>query len=358
MTLGLAQYLNKLFFTRTLGALLAVLAILQILDLMEATDDLLARGFGLGQFLEYMGLRLPSMVQQVAPLCVLIGALLTFAQMSRANEIVAIRSTGTPIYRIVALMIPTALAFAALHLAVSELGAPPAERTLAAWMRATTPASQPAKPDKPVWFRIGDELMNVERWSDGGRTLHNVRLYQRAPDSALTTRIVAKEARYMSDGSWMLEDAVVTRVALDEASDRRVATMAWRSRLKPDEVMAVFAPNQSISVTDAIPRLTGHAPANKTPAFYRTRIQRTLASPLAAVVMLILAASAGLGGLRSGQAGRLLVFGLASGVLYLVIDGLLTTLGQVNVFPSVVAAWAAPILFTAVGVTALLNLEG
>ena len=74
--------------------------------------------------------------------------------------------------------------------------------------------------------------------------------------------------------------------------------------------------------------------------------------------MLILAASAGLGGLRSGQAGRLLVFGLASGVLYLVVDGLLTTLGQVNVFPSVVAAWAAPILFTAVGVTALLNLEG
>jgi len=357
MTLGLARYLNTLFFTRTLSALCAVLAIMQVLDLMEATDDLLARGFGLAQFLEYMGLRLPSMAQQVAPLCVLIGALLTFAQMSRGNEVVAIRSTGTPIYRIVLLMVPTALFFATLHLATSELAAPPAERALADWLRDTTPPGQPVKPEKPAWFRIGDQLMNIERWSDHGRTLYNVRLYDRGKDGALTTRTVAKQARW-TGSEWTLIDAVVTHVGLDEATDQPIPRLDWKSRLKPDEVMAIFAPNQSISVADALPRLTGKAPANKTPAFYRTRVQRTLAGPLAAVVMLILAASAGLGGTRNGRAGRLLVFGLASGILYLVFDGLLTTLGQVNVFPSVVAAWAAPVLFTAVGMTALLNLEG
>ncbi len=49
-------------------------------------------------------------------------------------------------------MIPTALAFAALHLAVSE----PARRRPSDLGRLDArhhPASQPVKPDMPVWFR-------------------------------------------------------------------------------------------------------------------------------------------------------------------------------------------------------------
>ena len=137
MNTTLAAYLNRLLAVRSLGALAAILGVLQTLDLMDATHDLLARDFGLPEFLQYMALRAPSMVQQIAPLAALIGALLTFAQLARGGEVIAVRATGTPIYRIVLMMVPGAAVIALVHLAAAEVLAPPAERYLSDWMRET-----------------------------------------------------------------------------------------------------------------------------------------------------------------------------------------------------------------------------
>ena len=60
----------------------------------------------------------------------------------------------------------------------------------------------------------------------------------------------------------------------------------------------------------------------------------------------------------SDQAMRLFVFGLASGLLFLVADGLLTALGETSGLPAVLAAWSAPVAFTALAVTVLLYVEG
>jgi lipopolysaccharide export system permease protein len=357
MNSALARYLNRLLVIRSLGALAAILGVLQVLDLMDATDDLLARNFGLLEFLKYMALRAPSMVQQTAPLAALIGALLTFAQLARGSEIIAVRATGTPIYRIVILMLPAASVIALIHFATAEFLAPPAERTLTAWMRDTRPASQPAPTPKPAWFRIDGQVVKVERWAEGGKRLTGVRLYDRDKAQAMTLRTTADEAVWSPQG-WTLSKVVRTRVGTDSATNESIASEPWKTTLTPDEVVGAFSPNLSISAADAWPRLHDKAPAVKPPAFYRTRLQRAVAGPLAALVMLLLAACAGLGGTRNGQAGRLMVYGLASGVLFLVVDGFLTTLGQVNVFPSVVGAWAAPFLFAAGGAMALLTLEG
>lgn len=358
MNSALAKYLNRLLLQRSLGALFAILGVLQVLDLMDATDDLLARGFSLGQFLKYMALRAPSMVQQTAPLAALIGALLTFAQLARGSEVIAMRATGAPIYRIVILMLPAAAVIAVIHLMTAEFLAPPAERNLTAWMRDTRPASQAAPKAKPAWFRIDGQVVEIERWADGGKHLYGVHLYDRDKAEALELRTTAQEAVWAPAGGWTLDKVVRTQVGNDSASNSGMTTEPWKTTLTPDEVVGAFSPNLSISAAEAWPRLNGHAPAVKPPAFYRTRLQRSLAGPLAAIVMLILAACAGLGGTRNGQAGRLMVYGLASGVLFLVVDGFLTTLGQVNVFPSIVGAWAAPILFAAGGAMALLTLEG
>jgi lipopolysaccharide export system permease protein len=358
MNSALARYLNRLLLQRSLGALAAVLGVLQVLDLMDATDDLLARHFGLLEFFKYMALRVPSMVQQTAPLAALIGALLTFAQLARGSEVIAVRATGTPIYKIVLIMLPAAAVVALIHFAAAEFLAPPAERTLTAWMRDTRPASQPAPKAKPAWFRIDGQIVEVERWSDGGKRLDGVRLYDRDKTDALSLRTTADQAVWSPAGGWTLAKVVRTQVGADSATNSSLASESWKTTLTPDEVVGAFSPNLSISAAEAWPRLNGRAPAVKPPAFYRTRLQRAVAGPLAALVMLILAASAGLGGTRNGQAGRLMVYGLASGVLYLVVDGFLTTLGQVNVFPSAVGAWAAPLLFAAGGTMALLTLEG
>jgi lipopolysaccharide export system permease protein len=73
--------------------------------------------------------------------------------------------------------------------------------------------------------------------------------------------------------------------------------------------------------------------------------------------MLLMAAPVALANFRSGGA-SLLTGCLGAGLLFLVVDGVLTAVGESGVAPPLLAAWAAPIIFAAAGATVLLNMEG
>src|SRR6185312_5920927 len=104
--------------------------------------------------------------------------------------------------------------------------------------------------------------------------------------------------------------------------------------------------------------VSGAGPADRSPGFYQTRLNRSFAEPLGAIVMLLLSAPAALSSMRSDQAMRLFLFGLASGLLFLVADGLLTALGETSALPPVLAAWSAPVAFAALAITVLITAEG
>ena len=53
-----------------------------------------------------------------------------------------------------------------------------------------------------------------------------------------------------------------------------------------------------------------------------------------------------------------IIANIGPGLLVLVVDGLLTAVGESGAAPAVLAAWAAPAIFAAGGITALLYLEG
>jgi lipopolysaccharide export system permease protein len=78
---------------------------------------------------------------------------------------------------------------------------------------------------------------------------------------------------------------------------------------------------------------------------------------MACLVMLLLAAPTALANFRGGGA-TLMAQCLAGGLLFLVFDGAFTALGESGAAPPVLAAWAAPAIFAALGVTVLLYLEG
>ena len=83
----------------------------------------------------------------------------------------------------------------------------------------------------------------------------------------------------------------------------------------------------------------------------------TLGADGLSLVMLLLAAPAALAPQRNNQA-TLLLFSLAAGLLFLAVDGVLTALGQTNVLPPLLGAWAGPALFAALAGAALVHLEG
>ncbi len=352
----LDRYVMRLLLTRTLFAVVVLIALVQVLELLDVTTEILERGQGLAGIGHYSLLRLPGQFQQVTALAMLVGALFTFTHMARTSEMVVIRATGANIYRVLRMMAPVAIGLALVDFVVAAEIAPRTQDSLVAWMNATALPSK-AKPAKAHWFRLGKDLILIGAVSTDGRTLGNVRIYRRDKQRLLTEELAAPTA-VAEAGGWRLKSATVMRVGGDHAATSAPADLHWTTPLGPTDVVRLFRSTDYISTGAAASALARVGPVDKSPDFYITRLHRTFAEPLAAVVMLLLSAPAALSNMRSDQAARLFLFGLVSGLLFLVADGLLTALGETSALPPILAAWSAPVAFTALAVTVLLYAEG
>jgi lipopolysaccharide export system permease protein len=131
----------------------------------------------------------------------------------------------------------------------------------------------------------------------------------------------------------------------------------WRTALTAQDVAHLFSPSYQISAGKAWKSLQGAGALNQSPAFFRTRLHRVFAEPLGVIIMLLMAIPTSLATFRNGRTVPLVLYGLGGGLLYLVVDGLLTALGQTGALPPVVAGWTAPILFGCAAVAVLLYAE-
>lgn len=360
----LFRYLSMMFLKRSLATLLALIGLLQIVDLFEATSEVLQRGLGFGGIVRYEVLRLPMMIEQIVPVSVLIGALTCFTGLARNSEMAALRATGTTIYRVVAMLLPAAALIATMMFLLADQVVPRSQAAFTTWWNAHPPLraekEEPAAPakGKNVWFRNGPDLIFAEGATTDGKRLSGVRIYHRDSGGRLSERMVGDAATYGPDGHWRLAGARALDVAPTALTPRPVAPeRVWETDLAPADVVSVFSPEDRISSSKALRAIRGDRPADKSPAFYATRLQRALAEPLGVLVMVLLAAPAALAHQRNNQA-TLLLFSLATGLLFLAVDGVLTALGQTNVLPPLLAAWAGPALFAALAGAAMVHLEG
>lgn len=352
MTLGV--YLLKLMGGRILAALAVLVGILQILDLLDVTTDILERDLGASGVAYYALLRLPRLIEQSAPLAVLAGALFAFGKLAGESAVTAMRSTGISVYQITLAAIPAALALALVQLAIGGLVAPRTDNALGEWWQASTP-TDPTQIVDPLTFRLGDELIvGVPRDPDG-TSLEDVTIYRRDAEGRLIQRTSA-EAMIFEGDRWRLVEPRFESPGADAVAQGAAQEMDWTGNLRPGDVRALAMGETTVTPAEASRALAGGL-STRPRTFYETQVQRAWAAPVACLVMLLLAAPSAMANFRGGGA-TLMVQCLAAGLLFLVFDGAFTALGENGAAPPVLAAWAAPAMFTALGVTLLLYMEG
>lgn len=359
----LALYLSRLVGMRVLLALLGLTALMQIIDLLDSTGTLFAAGEGVTGMAVYALWRLPTIAEQVLPMSVLAGTLISLFVLVRHNEIIAMRAAGVTSYRVLACALPVALVATALQFVLVNRVTPWAEPRFAAWWEAveTTARVAEGKPaesggEARVWMRAGDTVIAAAR-EDGDRTgLRDLTIIDLDDGGAMQRRIEARSARH-EDGAWTLHGVRDIRAQDGRFSVTRTATAAWPAPVPPDEVLSVVAAPRSLSIGRLANVLRGTTPAAASDAYYRTTLHHSFALLLTAPLMVLLSVPAAFGSARHGGAGRGLLLGALLGFGSLAADGVLTAMGEVGLLPPLLAAWSAPLLFACIGGTILLQLE-
>lgn len=353
----LTAYFTRAFLGRFLAVLLGFTALLQLLDLLDKASAVLERGHGATDLLTYIGLHLPLLVNQLIPLSVLIGALAAHLSLAQHNEIIALRSIGASPWRLLRILLPAVTVIAALHVLLADQLAPRAERALQDWWAARPPLAASAEPVKPVWIRSGTSIVSIASVGIDGRRLDGVTIVPRNERGQATGRTVARSAQW-SDGGWTLYDVEsLTLVGSGTPKTRHLDSQPWPDAPPPDNILFVARPTQYQSVQRILSIMDGAWAGTRAQVYYEVQLQRMFAPLASSLVMLLLAQPAMHGVRRSPGFGSWVAVGLALGLLFLLVQGLMSALAEAGTLPAALAIWLPPLIFACIGGTILFHLE-
>src|SRR4051794_25970591 len=153
----------RLFLTRSLGVLIALVLVLMTLDLLGESGKILAvPGNSDADLWHYVALRIPLLIQRFLPFSVLLGTLIAFVGLNQHSEVVAMKAAGLSAHQILAPLIVASIAIAMALFAFNETVVVKSGRVVTAW---SDNDYKPVPPDSGilsnVWVLNGDDLVRA-----------------------------------------------------------------------------------------------------------------------------------------------------------------------------------------------------
>lgn len=347
----LARYLRRRIAGQTLALLAVLTALMQVLELLDVTTEILDRDLGVLGLARYALLRTPSELVVALPLAALLGTMSALYAMARSHEFTAIRCAGLSLKRLLVLLLPVPLLFGFAQFAVSETLVPHAETGLKTWWDATAPLDDKTE---PRWVRTRSGPVSFERASPDGRRLSGVRLYLPDADGQFARRLDAATAQW-NGRDWTLDG--IEELQVGERLTRTVhETQVWPLNLRPDDVLRLDVVQPHLSSIILADLIAGERAGSQPLSYYQTVLLRSYTAPIAALIMLLLALPSARASSRSGG-GSALLLALALGLGFQLCDGIFSALGTSGRVPALFAAFAAPLLFGAIGFALLHRLD-
>jgi lipopolysaccharide export system permease protein len=345
------RYLLILFgrlFCLCLGSFTAIYL---VIDFLEKYRRFSRADASLSHMLLFFGWEIPGIINQTAPLAVLMATVLTIGTLARTSELVAMQSAGISLPRIAAPLVACSIAISLLLLAGSELLLPTAAEQLTYTEQvliARKPPSAAFRQDN-IWYRDDTFILRARKFDPDRQTLSGITVWRVSADFLPLQRLDAVSGQLVAAG-WELRD-VVTRDIVGGGISGTSGTprLVLPLDLRPADLKAVknYAENLSFS------RLRQYVAKLRESGYdasrYETLMHARLAQPFAALVMAGLGIPFALRSHRSSGIARGVGLSMALGFAYFVTNAICIALGQSTALPAPLAGWAANLAFLALG---------
>ncbi|MHB1207084.1 MAG: LPS export ABC transporter permease LptG [Rhodospirillaceae bacterium] len=346
----LSRYLMKSFVGRFVALLASLVIFLQTLDLLATANQILAGGGPpMASLLRYVLLRSPSLIETVAPLAGLLGALTALIGMAKNSEILAMRAAGRSVFSLVGGLVMIGVGLSLMLFVFSEFVVVPANGTLQDWRDAGFKSDgQISTPDN-TWLVEGSTIIRVGHVMRDGQVLNDIHVFRQGTHADITEIITVRLAVWENEHWTMFDIARVGGVDTDPPT--------WETHLRPEQFIHEQAHPNQLSL-NALQEYVGKVAVGSRPTyFYETWLQQKIAGPIVLALMPLLAAIAAFGHHRQGSSALTIVWGITLGFMFIIIDNILLAMGQFGTLPPSFAAWLPLALFATGGIWLVFNFE-
>lgn len=356
----LDRYIAKAWLRLLALCLGGFVGIYLVIDLIEKIPRFLRAGGAAGDILEYFVCKLPEMIGRTATFSVLMATLLTLGVLSRDSEIVALRSCGISLLRISLPMLGLGLFASILLLINSELVLPHsyARTEMIDRVKIKKKGDRVTFKRNNIWFRSKSMILQAHLFEPKTKTLGGVVVWVVDGSMNPVSRIDAETAVYR-EGGWLLNSATSrTFGSLAGYAPRHAQTMALDLNLKVEDLQVLDSDADNMSIRTLKEYAENLRRGGYQAYRYLTLMHTKIASPFAALIMVLLGIPFALRNSRSGGIAMGIGASIGIGFAYFVVNAVLLSYGRSGVLPPVVAAWGANFLFMLGGIWLSMTVKG
>jgi len=356
----LSVYLVRHFGFWLISVFSGVAAVVFMFDVIEMMRRSASKtDIGVGMIIQMSLFKLPHLLLQMLPFCILFGATLAFWRLSRANELVVSRAAGISVWQILAPTVGTAVLVGICQLAVFN---PVASIMLAKYERLESQylkrsSSLLSVSTGGLWLRQADQggqsVIHAVRVAQTDMSLQEVTIFLYEGDDRFVGRIDAEQAQ-LKDGYWDVRDAWISA---PNKSTYRVERYRLPTDLTLTKILDSFASPETLSFWQLPSFIATLENAGFSGQRHKLYWQSILASPILLASMILIAAVFSLR--TTGRVGASMsIAGAAfSGFLLYFLSDLVYALGQSSSIPTMLAAWTPAGVTTLLGVALLFHFE-
>lgn len=339
-----------------------VLAVGSLFDLVRQVAE---AGLPITIAIEVMALKMPQYVVYAFPMSILLSGMMTYGSFSASSEIIAFRSCGISVYRLILPAVILSFIVTGITFFFNELVVPTASQ------RATTTLTRALKQEKPAFKKdniIVPEYKEVVRNGNkeqvlvrlfyaekfDGKTMTGLTIVDRSQQDGKLNQILNAESAVLDSekNTWDFTNGTIYLVSSD-ASYRNIVTFQRQQLQLPKSPFELAAPDKNpddMSVSESMDyleqiRLSGD---NKKILSVAVKIQNKLALPFVCIVFSLIGSAMGIRPQRTGKATSfgvsvLMIFG------YYLVMFVCGALGQAEIISPFLAGWLPNFIGLAIG---------
>jgi lipopolysaccharide export system permease protein len=350
----LDRYILRNILTPLVYCLLAFLMLFVIFDLFSNLSDFLEADTPFNRILTYYLFLLPAVVVYIVPVSLLLAILYGLSQLTRSNELTAMRACGLSLYRLILPIIATGLTATALVAVINESLAPQA----AYW---TDQFNRAEEHDGDISFYVTENLpyrnfAEQRVWMIGSFNrqtydMQRIEVIQQREDGTDAARIIATSAQWL-DGTWWFTETTIQELDARGYPLGAPASYARRAMTElnevPDDFINVTKDPTFLSSADLIRFIRAHQHVSEDAlARYYVDLHYRLAMPWTCLIVTLLGLPIGAHTGRKG-AMRGITATLALFFSFYVLINIGMALGKNQTLPASIAVWSPNLLYLAI----------
>jgi len=336
-----------------------VVGIYVIVDFFEKVDDFMETGVPLTRAFIFLIYKIPFIVAQILPVCVLLAVLVVFGLMNKNNEIIALKSSGVSVYYLLKPVLILGVMSSILLFAMSEIIVPiTMARANRIWLNEVRNEPAVLTREKNIWIKGNRSLTHIKYYHASQKTFLGITLNQFDKKFRLRRRIDAEKGVYRK-GVWTLYNVMEQNFQGKYGKSRMTFHDSIVEKLDflPEDLKHVMKKSEEMNFNELRDLIQKVEAEGYDATAYRVDLYAKIAFPFVCIIMCLVGTGIAVKGTVREGLPVAIAYGIGIAFLYWIFYSFCVSLGYGEMLPPAAAPWVANLVFLCFGIYTLIGAE-